>query len=277
MKYANLHLHSTYSDGVLTPDLLVRIGKSLGYRALALTDHETDGGVTRFMEVARAEGGIDTISGIEFYGMFEGMLLHLTALDFDRDNPALRALVQDRIDKHYESTKKRVMLGIERGFIGGVSWDDIERYNDENSWYCAGSVVRAYRAMRIPVPEKLNENVFKSPEAAQFSAGTPTAEEVIRTVRGAGGIIALAHPYGRTHIIPSLVELGLNGVEISHPNNKENTSYLAVQMAEEYNLYHCGGTDHTGAMSGMGGRHATPAFHGIDEEEYFILKERRRG
>ena len=55
MKYANLHLHSTYSDGVLTPEQLVHIGKSLGYRALALTDHETDGGVSRFMEVARAE------------------------------------------------------------------------------------------------------------------------------------------------------------------------------------------------------------------------------
>lgn len=44
MKYANLHLHSTYSDASLTPEQLVFIGKSLGYYALALTDHETDAG-----------------------------------------------------------------------------------------------------------------------------------------------------------------------------------------------------------------------------------------
>ena len=49
MKYANLHLHSTYSDAQLTPMQLVLIGKSLGYHALALTDHETDGGVKLFM------------------------------------------------------------------------------------------------------------------------------------------------------------------------------------------------------------------------------------
>ena len=68
MKYANLHLHSIYSDGLLTPHQLVIIGKSLGYRALALTDHETDGGVRPFMNSARSEGGIDTekYSGFAF-------------------------------------------------------------------------------------------------------------------------------------------------------------------------------------------------------------------
>ena len=44
MKYANLHLHSTYSDAAFTPEQLVLIGKALGYKALCLTDHETDGG-----------------------------------------------------------------------------------------------------------------------------------------------------------------------------------------------------------------------------------------
>ena len=58
MKYANLHLHSTYSDAQLTPEQLVLIGKSLGYRALALTDHETDGGVKEFAVVAEFHGGL---------------------------------------------------------------------------------------------------------------------------------------------------------------------------------------------------------------------------
>ena len=47
--------------------------------------------------------------------------------------------------------------------------------------------------------------------------------------------------------------------------------------AAKYNLYHLGGTDHSGAMSGMGGKHARPVFNGITEEEYFCLKERRKG
>lgn len=277
MKYANLHLHSTYSDGVLTPRQLVNIGKSLGYRALALTDHETDGGVRTFMEHARAEGGIDTISGAEFYGMHEGFNLHLTALDFDMDNPVLRAFITERCEVHYECTKKRFELGKSLGYIDGITWEEVERFNDVGSWYCIGSLVRAFNTLRIPLPADLSARVFKSPEAQALAPETPSAREVIKVLRGAGGIIALAHPYNRTHLVPALVDMGLNGIEISHPDNRENTSYLATEAAKEYNLYHCGGTDHTGAMSAGGGKHARPALHGISEEDYYCLKERKRG
>lgn len=71
--------------------------------------------------------------------------------------------------------------------------------------------------------------------------------------------------------------MGLNGIEVSHPDNKENTPELAVEAAKQYNLYHCGGTDHTGLMPGMGGKHAVPALQGLTEDEYFTLRERRRG
>ena len=276
MKFANLHLHSIYSDGVLTPKQLVSIGKSLGYQALALTDHETDGGVPRFLEKARAEG-IDAISGIEFYGMYEGLNLHLTALDFDMDNPTLRAVVSRRCELRYECTKKRFELAAVDGMVDGITWDEVERHTPSGAWFCIGSLVRAYDALNLPEPANLSARVFKTPEAEALGPKTPDAEEVIKVVRGAGGIIALAHPYKRTHLIPGLVEMGLNGIEVSHPDNRENTSYLATELAKEYNLYHCGGTDHTGAMSAMGGKHARPALHGLTEEEYYILKERKRG
>lgn len=277
MKYANLHLHSTYSDGLLTPRQLINIGKSLGYYALALTDHETDGGVSEFMSYAEKEGGIDVLPGIEFYGMHEGVNLHLTALDFDRDNPALRALVNERVEAHYESTKNRVKRGIELGIIDGLTWEDVEKYNAPGSWYCPGSLARAYNTLRIPMPDGTIEKVFKSPEAQVFSSKTPDASRVIPIVRNAGGIIALAHPHQRTHFVPALVEMGLNGIEICHPNLVDDDPQLAEEMADKYNLYRSGGTDHTGAMSGLGGRHARPAFHGVTKEEYFTIKERRLG
>ena len=277
MKYANLHLHSIYSDGLLTPHQLVIIGKSLGYRALALTDHETDGGVRPFMNSARSEGGIDTVSGIEFYGMYEGFNLHLTALDFDMDNPALRAFVSRRCELRYECTKKRFELAESLGYISEITWADIEKYTPKDAWFCIGALVRTYEILGIPAPADLSAKVFKTPEAAALGPATPSAEEVIKTVRGAGGIIALAHPFKRTHLVPGLVEMGLNGIEVSHPDNKENTSALATEAAKEFNLYHCGGTDHSGVMSGLGGRHAIPALHGLTEEEYYCLKERKRG
>ena len=76
VKFANLHFHSTYSDAQFTPEQLVLIGKSIGYHALALTDHDTDGGVRPMMEFAKKEG-IDVISGCEFTGVWndEGWLV----------------------------------------------------------------------------------------------------------------------------------------------------------------------------------------------------------
>ena len=276
MKHANLHLHSTYSDAQFTPEQLFLIGKSLGYKAMALTDHETDGGVRGLMQYARKQGGVDVISGVEFYGKYEGASLHLTALDYDMDNPAFRAFVKERCDLRAEMTRKCVERGISLGVIDGITWDDVVENTPEGSWMCIDSVINTFNAKHIPVPENLRKDCFKGPEVKAFTPKYPTAEEVIKVVRGAGGIIALAHPYRQTQYVPALVEMGLNGIEVSHPDNYENTSALAIEAAKTYNLYHCGGTDHTGPMSGCGDQYAIPVFNGITEEEYTILKERRR-
>ncbi len=276
MKYANLHLHSIYSDGLLTPKQLVYIGKCLGYSAIALADHETDGGFERLKAAACAEG-LEPVAGIEFYGMHEGFNLHLTALDYDMDNPTLRALVNERCELRYECTKARFELGVKNGYIDGITWDDVERYTPKGAWFCIGALVRTYEILGIPMPKDLPHNVFKTPEAEALGPKTPEARRVIAAVRDAGGIIALAHPVKRTHLVEGLVKMGLNGIETSHPDMGEEAVALALEAAEKFNLYHCGGTDHTGAMSGMGGKHARPALHGLTEEEYFTLRERRRG
>lgn len=100
---------------------------------------------------------------------------------------------------------------------------------------------------------------------------------MIRTVRNAGGIVALAHPNNQTHLVERLVGYGLNGIEVSHPSLRDNTAYLAAEAADTFNLYRCGGTDHTGPMSGCGGANARSALHGLTYEEYETLIERRLG
>ncbi len=280
MKYANLHLHSTYSDAQFTPQQLVVIGKALGYHALALTDHETDGGCKEFFAAAISEG-IDCISGAEFYGMEDGLCLHLTALDFDMNNPKLRTFIKERCDLYGEYTRKCFERGREIGVITDITWNDVLDVNREGSWLCINSVINAMNIKKA-VPADYNWTtfrtlVFKAPEVKAFKAKKVSAKEVIEVVRGADGIIALAHPYQQMHFVKRLVEYGLNGIEVSHPENRENTTFLAMQAAKEYNLYRCGGTDHTGPMSGCGGNLAIPVFNGITEEEFTILKERRLG
>ena len=74
-----------------------------------------------------------------------------------------------------------------------------------------------------------------------------------------------------------LVDAGLNGIETDHPEIAPDTVPLAVEAAKTFNLYHSGGTDHTGPMSACGGDLAIPAYEGISEEDFQILIERRLG
>lgn len=283
VKYANLHLHSTYSDAGFTPHQLVLIGKALGYKALSLTDHETDGGNRVFAEECRAEG-IDCITGVEFYGKMDEYKVHLTALDFDPEEPTLRAFIKKRCDLQAEKTRKTVEFGIEKGYLEGITWQDILDRTPEGSWLCIDSVLNAVREMRIELPITIDEIrplVFKAPEVKAFSNPHPEAEEVIRAVRKAGGVIALAHPSAPfMNFIEKLVDMGLNGIELGHPNITQDAPErvpLILEAAKKYNLYHCGGTDHTGPMSCCGGVNARPTFDGISEEDYFKLKNRTLG
>lgn len=280
MKYANLHLHSTYSDAGFTPTQLVRIGKALGYKALALTDHETDGG-NRALAKACASEGLDFMTGVEFYGKHDGALLHLTALDFDPDEPTLRAFIKNRCELKKEACRKRVEYAIEIGQLQGVTWQDVLDRTPEGAWLCINSVLNAVNQMHIELPEGeegLRTKAFKAPEMKQFKPPKPSAEEVIRVVRKAGGIIALAHPNANfAKHIESLVDMGLNGIEVGHPNIAAEVLPLAYEAAGKYNLYHCGGTDHDGPMSCVGGKRAWPTFEGVTEEEFFAIKNRTRG
>lgn len=274
MKYANLHLHSNHSDGGFTPQQLVLLGKSLGYHALALTDHETDSGTDEMMAAGRKEG-VEIISGAEFYGKIDGRSVHLTALDFDTKNPALRQFIKDRVDARYELTRWSFQRGINIGCIRGITWEDVLQANPDNAWLCIDSVINAYNMKKVPIPEDLREQVFKGPEVQAHTPPSPSAKEVIEVVRGAGGVIALAHPQNQTDLIPQLVAYGLNGVEVSHPHIYENTPRLAAAMARKYRLYRCGGTDHTGVMSCCGGVNAIPALQGISKEDFDILVNRQ--
>ena len=280
MKFANLHLHSHYSDATFTPYQLALIGKSLGYSALALTDHETDGGVKEFAKGCE-KLGLQSLYGVEFYGYHEGHCLHLVALDYDYDDPGFRAYVKERCDLYTECTRQRVERGIRLGFIQDFTWNDVLDHAREGSWICIDHVINAMKYKKVMDPTddgmELRLNVFKGPEAKAFEPPRPVAEKVIKTIRKAGGIAVLAHPLNQTQYVPQLVQYGLNGIEVCHPLVDGATELLALEAAKSFKLYHSGGTDHTGAMSSCGGENAVPAWHGITEEEFYTLKERKLG
>lgn len=271
--YANLHLHSTFSDAGFTPEQLVLIGKALGYQALALTDHETDGGCTEFQAAAQREG-IETVSGAEFYARFGERRMHLTALDFDRTAPSVRNLIDERCRLQAIYAK----AAFDKLDLPDVTWEQVTEFAGAGAWLCYDSLLNLLNACHRLTPE-LTERikaVYKQDEAIKaLKPAYPEAEAVIRAVRDAGGVIGLAHSVKTQYdYAEKLVDLGMNGIEVSHPNMPPEAIELAEELAQRRGLYRLGGTDHSGPMSCVGGSYAIPAGNGISREDFEKLINR---
>ena len=94
MKYGNLHLHTVFSDGVLTPEELCAKAKEMGYGALAITDHHTVRGHARFVAAAEAEG-LEYLLGIECTGNYGGHNHHIVGYGIDSTEPRMAKYLQE--------------------------------------------------------------------------------------------------------------------------------------------------------------------------------------
>ena len=278
--YANLHMHSTYSDAGFTPEQLVRIGKAVGHKALALTDHETDGGCREFMENCRLEG-IQCVTGAEFYGQFNGRKIHITALDFDSMAPSIRNFIDERCRLHAQWTKKCFEKAKSMGRLDEITWDEVVASAGKGAWLCYDSVLNLLAQKHTMVAERrpgIVEVFLRDPEMKALKPAYPDAADVFRAVRDAGGVVGVAHPVvTQFDFIERLLDLGMNGIEVSYPSMTPESAAMAEDLASKHDLYRLGGTDHTGPMSANGGKYAVPVFHGISEEDFRILTERRLG
>ena len=273
MKYANLHLHSHYSDAAFTPHQLALIGKSLGYSALALTDHETDGGVKEF-QTACKDLGMESLFGCEFTGRSEEFKFefHITAYNFDPEYPEMKEYLR----KCSENTSHRTRLLFERGREEGliskeVTWDDVLEYNKGITWLCNDHVFRTYLARGLMKPLDY-DNFFKTVYGArrrEISDIYPKMQlpELLSLIKRAGGIALVAHPHDKLYAIPRLIELGISGLEVWHSTLTKEEVVEALKLARDHRLFVSGGSDHEGLIGGQ------YQFYEHPEETQFWLPE----
>ena len=281
MKYGNLHLHSDFSDGGFRPTFLVRLAKSLGYGAIALTDHETLTGLPELFAAAEKEG-IEAMAGVEFCCHYKGLEIHITGLDFDYTHPAIVDFSKDVCARIEHRTRTKFEDMIERGDFSGVTWDEFVKYCPNTDYYCINHIMHVFDLLGMcPITEhkKLRQS-YNACDPNKYTFQRPDLLATIQAIRQAGGVACLAHPEETVFdqkVFDELLEMGLNGIEVSHPNVTERAAKLAIHAAVEHNLYISGGTDHTGPMSACDGVNACPAYHGVTMDEYRAIKERRFG
>ena len=118
----DLHLHSTYSDGTMTPAELVGCAAHIGLVAISVTDHDTVAGTDEAI-AAGNETGVEVIAGLEISSEYRGLNIHLLGYDFDWTNRQLLAVL-DRIQKSRADRNKKIIEKLKQS--DESSWSDIQ-------------------------------------------------------------------------------------------------------------------------------------------------------
>jgi predicted metal-dependent phosphoesterase TrpH len=247
--FADLHLHSNFSDGTSTPEELSRQGKAAGLSAMALTDHDTVEGCAR-MAAACSEQGIEFVPGTELTAELGGTELHLLGYFIDCENAALLAEIalfqnvrQDRIRQMVERLNNLgIPLEVERVF-------ELANCKSPGRPHVARALVEGDFCGSL---DEAFERFLKANRPAwvpKFKIGAPDA---IALVHGAGGLAVMAHPgLNRCdNLLPELVEAGLDGIECFHSKHTPSTSKRYVELAGTLGLLVTGGSDCHGANKG---------------------------
>jgi predicted metal-dependent phosphoesterase TrpH len=242
----DLHIHSTASDGVFTPSEIVCQALERELAVIALTDHDTLGGVA---EAQRAAVGTDleVITGVEVNSEGDWGDLHFLGYYVDPENGLLRERLQMMQDAR---------LGRARGMVGRLcemgmplEWEEVRALAGGDS-VGRPHVAQALRNRGyVGTTQEAFDRFIGNDGPAYVPRLRLTPPEVIEAIIGAGGVPVLAHPghyWAALERLPEFVEYGLRGVEVYYPDHSPQEIETLLGLCREYGLLFTGGTDFHG-------------------------------
>ncbi|NEQ49272.1 MAG: PHP domain-containing protein [Leptolyngbya sp. SIO3F4] len=238
-----LHCHTTFSDGTLTPQQLVERAAAKGVKALAITDHDTISGWDEARNAAQPHG-LEIVPGIELSTTYNERSMHI--LGFYPDPQKIEAPLNERIQGRHRRAQKMVDKLGELGYPidlppmpGNMAPG---RPHIANALLAAGHVTSQQDAFQRFIGDH-------GPAYVPYEKFT--AQEGIELLKGCGAVPVWAHPYlfrgGIVEeVLPELVKAGLMGVEVYHPQHSISEERVLEELCEKYGLLMTGGSDYHG-------------------------------
>jgi len=272
---ADLHFHSTFSDGVESPGALVSRARAAGLSVAALTDHDAVHGVPAFEAAARGTGLV-AAGGVELSVDDAGEDVHVLGLFVDPAEPVL----VERLERFREVRDRRGEAMVARLAALGIGLD-LEALRAEVG---AGAFGRPHVARALVAKGAVAsvEEAFRRLLGPGAPAFVPKAKwslgEAVAAVRRAGGLAVLAHPVwyaDAARLLRAGRDVGLDGVEVFHPDNDGREEDL-LREADALGLLVTGGSDFHAPDGGRG----DPGTRRLGEAHWDLLaaaaRERRR-
>ena len=243
----DLHTHTIYSDGLATPEELVRRAKEKGLTGIALTDHDTVDGLPSFLGAGR-KYDLHCIPGVELSTELEGVEFHILGYQLNFDHGPLRRRLEQVIAARRERARRMLALLAQHGLP--LSWEKVVQ-GTPSAFVGRFQIYRALKAKKLIGPDA-DRKAFHHYLGPQGVAYVPHRElstlEAITLIRAADGWPVLAHPgrLGGDRFIPLLVSHGLAGLEVFYPEHSPAQTRKYLALAREFELFVTGGSDYHG-------------------------------
>lgn len=243
----DLHVHSTASDGTLSPEELINEAVSIGLLGIAITDHDTTDGLQIADNYLHTHGiALDFIPGIELNTELGENEVHILGYYIDCNNSHLQERLLEIRGQRQQRAKSMVNKLCELGL----------KINYEDVINLAGTdlIARPHVAMAMVeagyvenIKEAFTKYIGKG-KSAYVNRYKFTPNEAINLIEQAGGIAVLAHPglIADQRVIPSIIEMGIMGLEVYYPEHNEEQIEAFLNMAQDNCLIITGGSDFHG-------------------------------
>jgi predicted metal-dependent phosphoesterase TrpH len=249
----DLHLHSTASDGILTPKELVEKAFNLAINAIALTDHDSVEGVTPSIKEGK-KLGVEVIPAVELSSDLNGQDIHFLGYFINYEDKKFQKRLAELRNLRAERAAK--MVDLLRSKDVNIPFEDVLEAAG------SGAVGRAHVAKvmvkkgYIDTVEEAFEKYIGRHAPCYVEKYFYTPKDVIETIKETGGIAVLAHPAlsDVDEFIPEFIEYGIQGIEVLHGEQTDEQSKYYLQLANEYNLLPTGGSDFHGLKNTKRGR-----------------------
>ncbi len=285
--YADLHLHTIYSDGEYTPESIIQRALSENFRAIAITDHDTVEGISHVLEKARLQpikdGGqagetLEIIPGVELSSESEipssegaegGEEIHIIGLFIDYNNPTLlktlKGLSLGRKERMRDMLKRLAEMGMP------IKMEEVEKFTTKDIMGRLHLAQTMEMKSYVKNTTEAFDKFIGNGKPAYVTRRRLSLQRAISLIKEVGGIPILAHPHllRDESVIPYLIEEGIKGIEVYYVGHGGNPSSKFIEIAKKHNLLISGGSDCHGIAKGK-------TFLGKVKVPYQVVEELKR-
>ncbi len=243
---ADLHCHTLYSDGKLSPEEAVKMARENGVAMLAITDHETFGGLDEAHE-AGDKMGVEIVDGIEFAVKVMNIESHVLGLWVDTDNAKINEVVnsvkEERVVRAEKMVSKLNGLGVD------IKMEDVKK-NVGRDVIARPHIAQALIDLNVAADFDAAFKKYIGYNCPAFvSRQKQEAKKIIEIIHNAGGVAVVAHGLvggpQQEHVL-ALVDMGIDAIEVMHPKLTEKKRDWLMGLAAQRGLPISGGSDFHG-------------------------------